>query len=39
MLKLETFGHLMERADTGKGSDAGNNRGQEEKGSTEDAMV
>ena len=24
MLKLESFGHLMERADTGKGSDAGN---------------
>ena len=39
MLKLESFGHLMERADTGKGSDAGNDWGQEEKGSREDEMV
>ena len=39
MLKLESFGHLMEIADTGKGSDAGNNWGQEEKGATKDEMV
>ena len=39
MLKLESFGHLMERADTGKGSDAGRDWGHEEKGTTEDEMA
>ena len=40
MLKLQYFGHLMQRADSlGKTSDAGGNLGQEEKGATEDEMV
>ena len=32
-LKLQSFGYLMQRANTGK------DRGQEEKGATEDEMV
>ena len=32
MLKLQNFGHLMQRANTGKDPDAGNGWGQEEKG-------
>ena len=45
MLKLELqyFGHLMRRADSfenaGKDPDAGKDRGQEEKGTTEDEMI
>ena len=35
-LKLQYFGHLMQR---GKDPDAGRDRGQEEKGMTEDEMV
>ena len=38
-LKLQYFGHLMRRALIGKDPDAGKDRGQEEKGSTEDEMV
>ena len=37
-LKLQYFGHLMRRVDTGKESDAGRDWGQEEKGTTEDEM-
>ena len=37
-LKLQYFGHLMGRTDTGKDPDAGKDGGQEEKG-TEDEMV
>ena len=40
MLKLQSFGHLMRRADSlEKNPDAGKDRRQEEKGTTEDEMV
>ena len=35
-LKLQYFGHLMRKVDSGKGSDAGRGWVQEEKGMTED---
>ena len=39
-LKLQHLGHLMRRADSlEKYPDGGNDRGQEEKGATEDEMV
>ena len=38
-LKLQYFGHLMQRADSGKDPDAGKDKRQEEKGTTEDEMV
>ena len=38
-LKLQYFGHLMWRTDTGKDPDAGKDWRQEEKGMTEDEMV
>ena len=38
-LKLQYFGHLMQRADSGKDPDAGKDWGQEEKGMTVDEMV
>ena len=38
-LKLQYFGHLMRRADSLEKTDAGKERGQEEKGMTEDEMV
>ena len=38
-LKLQYFGHLMRRVDSGKDSDAGRDWGQEEKGTTEDEMA
>ena len=38
-LKLQYFGHLMQRADIGEDPDAGKDRGQKEKGTTEDEMV
>ena len=39
-LKLQYFGHLMQRVDfLGKDSDAGRDWGQEEKGATEDEMA
>ena len=39
-LKLQYFGHLMQRVDSfGKVSDAGRDWGQEEKGTTEDEMA
>ena len=40
-LKLQYFGHLMQRVDSfiGKESDAGRDWGQEEKGTTEDEMA
>ena len=38
-LKLQYFGHLMRRVDSGKDSDAGRDRGQEEKGTTDDEMA
>ena len=39
-LKLQYFGHLMQRVDSiGKDSDAGRDWGQEEKGTTEDEMA
>ena len=38
-LKLQYFGHLMRRVDSGKDSDARRDWGQEEKGMTEDEMV
>ena len=37
-LKLQYFGHLMQRVDIGKDSDAGRDWGQE-KGTTEDEMA
>ena len=37
-LKLQYFGHLMQRTDVGKDPDAGKDRRQE-KGTTEDEMV
>ena len=38
-LKLQYFGHLMQRVVIGKDSDAGRYWGQEEKGTTEDEMA
>ena len=38
-LKLQYFGYLMRRVDSGKDSDAGRDWGQEEKGTTEDEMA
>ena len=38
-LKLQSSGHLMQRADLGKDPDAGRDWGQEEKGTTEDEMA
>ena len=38
-LKLQYFGHLMQRADIGKSSDAGKDWGQEEKRMIEDEVV
>ena len=38
-LKLQSFGHLMRRVDSLEDSDAGRDWGQEEKGTTEDAMA
>ena len=40
-LKLQYFGHLMRKIEEviGKGSDAGRDWGQEEKGMTEDEMA
>ena len=35
-LKLQYFGHLMRRVDSLEKTDAGRDRGQEEKGTTED---
>ena len=38
-LKLQYFGHLIWRVDSGNDSDAGRDWGQEEKGTTEDEMA
>ena len=38
-LKLQYFGHLMQRADSGKDPDAGKDWKQKEKGMTKDEMV
>ena len=38
-LKLQYFGYLMRRVDSGKDSDVGRNWGQEKKGTTEDEMA
>ena len=38
-LKLQYFGHLMQRVDSLEKTDAGRDWGQEEKGTTEDAMA
>ena len=38
-LKLQYFGHLMQRADSLEKTDAGRDWGQEEKGATEDEMA
>ena len=38
-LKLQYFGHLMQRTDSGKDPDTRQDGGQEEKGTTEDDMV
>ena len=38
-LKLQYFGHLMRRTDSGKDSDAGKDWRREEKGTIEDEMV
>ena len=38
-LKLQCFGHLMQRVDSLEDSDAGRDWGQEEKGTTEDEMA
>ena len=38
-LKLQHFGHLIQRADSLENPDAGKDRGQEEKGTTEDETV
>ena len=38
-LKLQYFGHLMQRVDSLEKTDAGRGWGQEEKGTTEDEMV
>ena len=39
MLKLQYFGHLMQRANSLEKTGAGKDRRQEEKGATEDEMV
>ena len=38
-LKLQYFGHLMQKVDSLEESDAGRDRWQEEKGTTEDGMA
>ena len=38
-LKLQYFGHLMQRVDSMKKTDAGRGWGQEEKGTTEDEIA
>ena len=38
-LRLQYFGHLMQRVDSLEDSDAGRDWGQEEKGTTEDEMA
>ena len=38
-LKLQHFGHLMQRVDSLEKTDAGRDWGQEEKGTTEDEMA
>ena len=38
-LKLQYFGHLMQRLDSLEKTDAGRDWGQEEKGTTEDEMA
>ena len=38
-LKLQYFGHLMQRADSLEKTDAGRDWGQEENGTTEDEMA
>ena len=38
-LKLQYFGHLIQRVDSLQKTDAGRGWGQEEKGMTEDGMV
>ena len=38
-LKLQYFGHFMQRVDSLKKTDAGRDWGQEEKGTTEDEMA
>ena len=38
-LKLQYFGHLMQRVDSLEKTDAGRNWGQETKGTTEDEMA
>ena len=38
-LKVQYFGHLMKRADSGKDSDAGKDITQDEKGMIEDQMI
>ena len=38
-LKLQFFGHLMQRTDSLEKTDAGRDWGQEEKGATEDEMA
>ena len=38
-LKLQYFGHLMQRTDIGKDPDTGKDGRQEEKGATKDEMV
>ena len=38
-LKLQYFGHLLQRVDSLENSDAGMDWGQEEKGTTEDEMA
>ena len=38
-LKLQYFGHLMQRVDSLQKTDAGRDWGQEEKGTTEDEMA
>ena len=38
-LKLQYFGHLMQRADSLEKTHAGRDPGQEEKGTTEDEMA
>ena len=38
-LKLQYFGHLMQRVDSLEKTDAGRDWGQEEKGSTEDEII
>ena len=38
-LKLQYFGHLIQRTDSGKDPDAGKDWRQEEEGTTEDEML